>query len=434
MIGVVADDITGSNDIGIMFAKANYVTHVYPYADFPSIHGKMEPQSEVVVLDTDSRFDNPQTAYEKVYEATKKLQRSGADRFYNKTCSVFRGNIGVEFDAMLDALGEEFAVVVLGFPKNGRKTVEGIHYVHGKRLEDSEFRTDPMHPMTESRLVDILKTQTKRKVGWIHQDVIKCGHVALQKALAERKKEYQYVILDVTDQDDLQTIAMAVKDVRVLCGSSALAEELPSVWGKHDRAPFDFEPLPHCPDQIGLLGVAGSLMPQTGKQIAYMREKGTKVKELRTLDLFEVGQKQVVQSLTSEILKDLNNGYDVILHSSNEPETVQRTKDRGLEQGLSNARISQFVSSTLAEITANLLSKTGQNRLLVAGGDTSAAVCNKLNIGGMRVWREIEPGLPSCVSLTEPPLFLVLKSGSFGKPDFFEQALAHLKGEFSQIS
>jgi uncharacterized protein YgbK (DUF1537 family) len=165
-----------------------------------------------------------------------------------------------------------------------------------------------------------------------------------------------------------------------------------------------------------------------------MREKGTKVKELRTLDLFEVGQKQVVQSLTSEILKDLNNGYDVILHSSNEPETVQRTKDRGLEQGFSNARISQFVSSTLAEITANLLSKTGQNRLLVAGGDTSAAVCNKLNIGGMRVWREIEPGLPSCVSLTEPPLFLVLKSGSFGKPDFFEQALAHLKGEFSQIS
>jgi uncharacterized protein YgbK (DUF1537 family) len=26
MIGVVADDITGSNDISIMFAKSNYIT------------------------------------------------------------------------------------------------------------------------------------------------------------------------------------------------------------------------------------------------------------------------------------------------------------------------------------------------------------------------------------------------------------------------
>jgi uncharacterized protein YgbK (DUF1537 family) len=45
----------------------------------------------------------------------------------------------------------------------------------------------------------------------------------------------------------------------------------------------------------------------------------------------------------------------------------------------------------------------------------------------MRVWKEIQPGLPSCLSLNEPPRMLVLKSGSFGKPDFFERALEHLK-------
>jgi uncharacterized protein YgbK (DUF1537 family) len=45
----------------------------------------------------------------------------------------------------------------------------------------------------------------------------------------------------------------------------------------------------------------------------------------------------------------------------------------------------------------------------------------------MRVWQEIQPGLPSCVSLNEPRRMLVLKSGSFGKPDFFHQALEHLR-------
>jgi uncharacterized protein YgbK (DUF1537 family) len=46
----------------------------------------------------------------------------------------------------------------------------------------------------------------------------------------------------------------------------------------------------------------------------------------------------------------------------------------------------------------------------------------------MRILSEIEPGLPSCASLNDPPRVLVLKSGSFGKEDFFERALDHLRG------
>jgi len=89
--------------------------------------------------------------------------------------------------------------------------------------------------------------------------------------------------------------------------------------------------------------------------------------------------------------------------------------------------ISRLVSETLAEETARALADIGQNRLVVASGETSAAVCARLGINGMRVWKEIQPGLPSCVSLNDPARMLVLKSGSFGKPDFFERALEHLK-------
>src|SRR5690242_17646742 len=155
-MGVVADDITGSNDIGIMFAKHDYLTRVYSFReDTPSfVTSKNNLNTpDILILDTNSRLDPPQLAYDKVFAATHELQQAGCRQFHNKTCSVFRGNIGVEFDAMLDALGLEFAVVVLGFPKNGRTTVDGIHYVHGKRLEDSEFRRDPIHPMLRSDLV-----------------------------------------------------------------------------------------------------------------------------------------------------------------------------------------------------------------------------------------------------------------------------------------
>ena len=85
------------------------------------------------------------------------------------------------------------------------------------------------------------------------------------------------------------------------------------------------------------------------------------------------------------------------------------------------------MSEAVAEVTARVLESSGQNRLVVAGGETAAAVCARLGVNGMRIWREIQPGLPSCISFTDPPRMLVLKSGSFGQPDFFEQALRHLR-------
>jgi uncharacterized protein YgbK (DUF1537 family) len=106
---------------------------------------------------------------------------------------------------------------------------------------------------------------------------------------------------------------------------------------------------------------------------------------------------------------------------------VARTRAAGRARGLSLSQVSRLVSGALAEVAAGLASRAGLARLVVAGGETSAAVCARLGVDAVRVWREIQPGLPSCISLGSPPLLLVLKSGSFGTPDFLEQAVAHLK-------
>ncbi len=166
---VIADDVTGANDIGIMYAGAGLDTYVYSFCD-----GREQDyrQCDVLVVDTDSRFDTRDTAYRKVYEALKGAPRDGVRQYINKQCSVFRGNIGAEFDAMLDALSEEFAVVVLGFPDNGRTTVDGIHYVFGTPLAESQFARDPVHPMTKSSLMEILQEQTHRTVGRDRKSVV----------------------------------------------------------------------------------------------------------------------------------------------------------------------------------------------------------------------------------------------------------------------
>jgi uncharacterized protein YgbK (DUF1537 family) len=429
MIGVIADDITGANDIGIMFAKRGTETHVYSFAEGQPFALAQPVRPDVLIMDTDSRFDSPETAYRKVFEATRCLQRLGCTAFYNKTCSVFRGNIGAEFDAMLDALGESFALVVLGFPKNGRTTLDGVHYVHGNRLEHSEFRHDPVHPMTRSELVDILQSQTSRKVARIGREIIAQGSFALQEEIERMKRQCQYLILDVPDQEALRVIALAAAEEKVVCGSSALAEEWPPC--RMTATASSSSGVPIREDRgLGVLCTVGSLMPQTAEQVRHLQSSGVACMELDTLQLLEKEQGQaLVERLTREAVNLIRSGQDAVVHSTHEPASVKETKAKAAATGMSNIEVSRLVSRTLARITDNVLRETRADRLIVAGGDTSAAVCERLGIRGMKLWKEIQPGLPSCVSFTSPPLFLVLKSGSFGSADFLQLALDHLKWE-----
>jgi uncharacterized protein YgbK (DUF1537 family) len=419
-----------------MFAKSGYVTHVYTYADPAAFHRQGElGLPDVCILDTNSRPDAPQVAYDKVFAATRVLRDAGCRLYFKKTCSVFRGNIGVEFDAMLDALGEEFAVVVLGFPKNGRFTLDGIHYVHGKRLEESEFRNDPIHPMTRSNLVEILQAQTKRKVGHISHAVVERGPHLLRQRIEQLRSEVNYVILDVPNQEALTTIAAAVHDCPVLCGSSALAEELPAAWngqratddGAKRRRKLEILRLP---SSGGVLCAAGSLMPQTAAQIEHLRARGTPVFELDTLRLFNPIERQAeLERLCRSLAERLAGGEDVLFHAANSPQAVAQTRTEGERRGLTPGEVSRLVSATIAELVAILTEDLRLNRLVIAGGDTSAAVCARLGVDGMRVWKEIQPGLPSCLALGPRPLLLVLKSGSFGSAEFLERAIEHVKQE-----
>lgn len=441
-MGVVADDITGSNDIGIMFANSGCLAYVYTY-DSPGAYARVsarpwvqsQREPDICILDTNTRLAPARIAYEKVLAATHELKSAGCQQFFNKTCSVFRGNIGVEFDAMLDALGQEFAIVVLGFPKNGRISRESIHYVHGRLLEESEFRDDPIHPMRISNLVDILQSQTRRKVAAIHWDVIDQGPEALKQHIAGMQGQASYVILDVTGQEALRTIALAVQEYPVLCGSSALAEELPAAWtqrGTFRPSALAYNGLGWRPahPEAGVLTVAGSLMPQTARQIQHLAGQRLSIFELDSLRLFQAHEREVeIERLVQALVAELEAGRDTVLHSPNDPVRVEQTRSLGLQSGRSNTETAQLVSGTLAEVAARTLERTGQDRLVVAGGETSAAVCDRLGVDGLRVWKEIQPGLPSCLTLAPHPMLLVLKSGSFGSPEFLEQAIRHLKEE-----
>lgn len=422
---VIADDVTGANDIGIMYAKAGLHTLVYSFGD-----GELKEyeKCDVLIIDTDSRFDTRMIAYEKVCRALDQVPKEGTIQYINKQCSVFRGNIGAEFDAMLDTLDQNFAVIVLGFPNNGRTTRHSRHFVFDTLLEDSQFCKDPVHPMTSSDLVEILKKQTVRSVSAIHYEVYQQGKDAVKEALAKAKKKVQYCIMDVRDNEDLKLLAEVLADEKIICGSSALSEFLAQNYSKKNPAPY---PLIEESLEEKILCMAGSLTPQTSAQIQFMKDQGYPVFQLDTTKLFTASEKK---QESDRIIKQVNLIYEAgsrfaLIHTMNKEKEVEKTKEIALTSNCGiydNTEVSSMVSAVLAQIGESVIRKNQIAGIIICGGDTSASICAKLNISGMKVLDEIESGLPTCQSVNAPYYKMVLKSGSFGTAEFIEKAVNKL--------
>lgn len=413
---VIADDVTGANDIGIMYAKAGLTTYVYSY-------GAGEPHSyppcDCLVIDTDSRFDPAKRAYEKVTDAIRNVPKEGVCQYIDKQCSVFRGNIGAEFDAMLDELGEEFAVVVLGFPDNKRQTLHGIHYVHGVKLEDSQFRNDPVHPMKQSSLKEILQGQTKRRVDNIFYEAYEEGVLTVKALLEEKRKSGGYCIMDVRDNADLAFLAEVLEKERVICGSSALSAYLAKREAQRTN-----RTAPVRKAKTGkIFCMAGSLTPQTAAQTSYMKKKGYPVIVLDTRRLFDDEEREAQQNdIWQQICRAYESGEFCMLCAANDPLVVAQTKRLGAQKGMDNTAVSSLVSAELSGLSKRAIDAFFIRRIIVCGGDTSAALCAQLKIRGMKVLEEIEAGLPTCESVDAPHYRMVLKSGSFGSEEFVEKA------------
>lgn len=414
---VVADDFTGSNDTGVQFAKRKLRSIVIMDKDKIS---KSLSDCDVLVVDTESRFDTRDKAYNKTYLIGIIVKTENIKCFYKKLDSTFRGNIGAEIAGLMDSLEIQHAVIVPAFPSNQRLTRNGMVYVKGELLADTETANDPRTPVTESFIPDILSRQTDKSTGLINFSDVHAGRERLIRILQQHiDNKIQLIVIDALSDEDLDLIASvttSMKDRILFAGSPGLAQYLPKYLDSGNR-------------KKSSVVIAGSVSDITRRQIDFAKESlAITVIDVETGKLFTGEEHQEKKRIMDIVSESSQKGEDIIIRSAQSREVVSGSFELGQKRGLSRSDVSEIVAHFLGDIAANIIKEIKINGILLTGGDTAIKTLQSLNISGTIIQDEIQAGIPygHFIENQYSDIIVVTKAGGFGGEDAILQVLSFL--------
>jgi 2-keto-3-deoxygluconate permease len=415
---IVSDDLTGANDTGVQFSKNHFRTIVITNND--NINKSLK-DCDVLVINTESRFDDKETAYRKTFETGKIVKSYNIKYFYKKMDSTMRGNIGAEISGLMDSLEIQHAFIVPAIPSNGRITLNGNVFVRGVLLAETETAHDPKTPVRESYIPKIISQQTDKKIEVINYNDVSSGKQTLmQKVQHHIKGGIQIIIIDAKEKEDLDLIASVLTDLKIkvlFAGCSGLAEQLPKYLNIKKEKKSN-------------IIIAGSVSEVTRKQIDFANKNlPVKLIDIETEKLFSKEKHQEKKRIIDLIKNSSLKGEDIIIRSAPKKDTVIKSFEKGKEHGLNNFEVSETVASFLGEIARYIIQEIKIKGILFTGGDTAIKAAQCLNISGTIILDEILPGVPYGYFAEEQykNIIIVTKAGGFGNEDAIFQVLNFLK-------
>jgi uncharacterized protein YgbK (DUF1537 family) len=417
LLGAIADDFTGATDLANTLVRQGMRT--VQLIGVPTAAPPEEVDAIVVALK--SRTIPASQAVEQSLAALAWLRQAGARQVLFKYCSTFdstdQGNIGPVADALMQALDTDFTVFCPAFPENGRTIYRGYLFVGDVLLSESGMRDHPLTPMRDANLVRVLGRQTPHKVGLVPLSAVNQGAVVVRAEFTRlRASGYRHAILDAVADADLLTLGEAIADLKLVTGGSGIALGLPDNFRRIGllEATRQADKLPPVSGAAAV--ISGSCSTATLAQVAAMRAQYPAFE----VDPLALAAGQPVAAAALEWATSRLGDAPLLVFASAPPERV-----RAVQEELGRDRAGTLVEEALAQIARGLIER-GVRRLVVAGGETAGAIVQALGITGLRIGPQIDPGVPWTTSLGEPTIALALKSGNFGREDFFVRAFTCL--------
>jgi 3-dehydrotetronate 4-kinase len=420
-LGCIADDYTGASDLANTLTRQGLRT--VQTIGAPSDDLKL-PEVDAVVVSLKSRSIEAGEAVARSRDAEKWLRSRGASHVLFKICSTFdstdAGNIGPVMDALRADCGETIVLVTPAFPETGRTIYQGNLFVGLVPLNESPLKDHPLNPMHDANLVRVLARQSKTKVGLVNLAMLTRGADAVRGRLAELAGQgIGAAIIDAVFDSDLEIIGTVAAGHRLSVGASGIGLGIARALVKSGKVRAASGAAAGAAVGGPAACLAGSCSQATLQQIANA-ERIMPVLHLDTNSV--VAGKEEARRAVAWAAERINSGA-VLIASSATPEEVVALQSR---HGRNHA--GHAIEQAMADIAEGLVG-AGVRRLIVAGGETSGAVVDRLRIPGFLVGEEIAAGVPvlRSVGAKRGEMLLALKSGNFGGPEFFSDALALMR-------
>ncbi len=400
-ICILADDLTGGNATASLLKRDGLPTHTHlcghaPRGDAPT----SLQQDGAHVLDLETRELSDIEAAARLAVVTAWLG-DAPDLIGLRIDSTLRGPIPASLDALL-ADQRRLALVVPAFPASGRTTRDGIHYVHGVPLAETQVANDPNCPVTVSDLGAWIGGRLACAWAMLDLAEVRRGRDAIAARLTGcLHAGVRAVLCDAETDRDIEEIARAALTLRRSRGVAILPADpgpFTATLVRLMREPLQLSPL--------VFGIVGSVMPTSRQQ----------------MDFIEAGGYACTVRYDGQSVTELLAAFEQA------PLTVKamllRTDTASLDAG---GRLQLY--DTLADLFERVVARfPSLGGFLLSGGETAGRLLAGFGVRSLRMQGEIMP-LVTLSRIIDGRLrgrYLVTKGGTVGTPSAIADALGRL--------
>jgi uncharacterized protein YgbK (DUF1537 family) len=416
---VVADDLTGGNATGALFARRGMRTMTV--APEPE-HWIAGAAADVVVVNTDTRRAPARVAAHLVTRVVNAFSPP-PPLLVKRVDTTLRGPLAAELDAALRARATGSgrpvcAVAAPAYPGAGRTTVGGIHLVEGIPVADSAAGRDPFTPVPVSRVGDLLTGGTALPTAEVHVDVLANGATATADRLRDLWERLRaagggavpVLVLDAVTEADLRVGAAAAAQLArdgvdvVAVDSGPFGAALAEAMG---LGPASGPPGP-------ILLVVASLAEHTALQLEHARAALGAV--LVDVDVSHLDPAHMVERLLDAV-------------GSAQSGTVRAAGWRLVSEDRPDIARAGDVVAAMAGAAECALGRAPFHGVFASGGDMATGLLRRLGAMGFAIEVAVQP-LVVCGRLSggsREGLPFATKGGLIGNPDAISESVLQLQ-------
>ncbi|MCS0494625.1 four-carbon acid sugar kinase family protein [Ancylobacter sp. MQZ15Z-1] len=390
-IGIVGDDLTGAAAVSGAFAQRGFrcvLETADATARTPDHSAGQGAPADLLALMTESRHMPAPEARRVVASATRHLVAAGCTLFYKKIDSLLRGQVGLELQAMLDAMPGRSIMVVPATPSNGRITRDGVQ----TRLADADSGGVDAGAFIRARpesahIPTLLHAAMDAQIATVALDELADPN-ALLRTLEDAQG--RVIVCDAERAEHLHVLACAGlrAGITIFAGTSDFAAAVAEVLAAQ-RA-----------DEGQVLVVAGSASATSHAQLATLEEAGLgRVAWLGEAALRAGDHEGLVRDAL-----EAAQGRPAIVVASAAPVEGGDPADAAAVAGL------------LAAAAADIIASRPVRGIIATGGDTTIALLHRLGVDRIEPQTLLEPGIALCAVRGTPldGMTLVTKPGAHG--------------------